>query len=168
MTSFPLRYVVDASVGIKLFVEEEFSEQAHALFSYLAADPPAELYIPDLFYIEYTNILLKYTRRFGRSLEDAQADIVDIRLLSLKSTSTADLMEDALLLASEKNLSAYDACYAVLAQNLDIPLITVDKQLSKAIPFSKFLGDLNLLPFEEQLTLGMQVRSLSPPQMRTD
>ena len=61
MTQSPLCYVVDASVGIKLFVEEEFSEQAHALFSCLAADPPAELYVPDLFYIECTNILLKYT-----------------------------------------------------------------------------------------------------------
>ena len=102
MSGPPLRYVVDASVGIKLFVEEEFSEQAHALFSYLAADPPAELYIPDLFYIECTNILLKYTRRYGRSLEDSQADIADISLLSLKSTSTAELMENALLLALKK------------------------------------------------------------------
>src|SRR5690349_5093932 len=105
MSESPLRYVVDASVGIKLFVEEEFSEQAHALFSYLAAEPPAELFIPDLFYIECTNILLKYTRRFGRSLQDSQADVADIKLLSLKSTSTAELMEDALLLAAEKNLS---------------------------------------------------------------
>ena len=51
MTQPPVCYVVDASVGIKLFVDEEFSEQAHALFSHLAADPSAELYVPDLFYI---------------------------------------------------------------------------------------------------------------------
>src|SRR5215475_1801940 len=99
MSDSPLRYVVDASVGIKLFVEEEFSEQAQALFSHLAADPPAELYVPDLFYIECTNILLKYTRRFGRPLENSKADIADMKLLSLKPTSTAELMEDAFLLA---------------------------------------------------------------------
>lgn len=150
MSGPPLRYVVDASVGIKLFVEEEFSEQAHALFSYLAADPPAELYIPDLFYIECTNILLKYTRRYGRSLEDSQADIADISLLSLKSTSTAELMENALLLALKKTLTAYDACYAVLAQKMEIPLITADEPLSKAIKPSVFLRDLNLPPFEEE------------------
>jgi predicted nucleic acid-binding protein len=150
MNDSPLRYVVDASVGIKLFVEEEFSEQAHALFSYLTADPPAELYVPDLFYIECANILLKYTRRFGRSLEDSQADITDLTFLSLKPTSTAELMEDALLLASEKNLTAYDACYAVLAQNLEIPLITADEQLSEAIDSAIFIGDFNLPPFEEE------------------
>jgi predicted nucleic acid-binding protein len=149
MSETPVRYVVDASVGIKLFVEEEFSEKAHALFSHLAADPPAELYVPDLFYIECTNILLKYTRRFGRSLADSQADVADIGLLSLRSTSTADLMEDALLFAAEKKLSAYDACYAILALSLDIPLLTVDEQLSKTIASAIFLGDLNMLPFEE-------------------
>ncbi|HEX6033305.1 MAG TPA: type II toxin-antitoxin system VapC family toxin [Anaerolineales bacterium] len=149
MSNSSIRFVVDASVGIKLFVEEEFSEQAYALFSHLAADPPAELYIPDLFYIECANILLKYTRRFGRSLEDSQDDIADVRLLSLRSTSTADLMEEALLLAAEKHLSADDACYAVLALKLDIPLVTADEQLSKAISAALFLGNLKLLPFEE-------------------
>ena len=150
MTDAPLRYVVDASVGIKLFVEEDFSERVHALFSHLTADPPAEFYIPDLFYIECANILLKYARRFGRSLEDSQADIADLNFLSLKPTSTAELMEDALLLASEKNLTAYDACYAVLAQNLGIPLITADEQLSAAIEYSIFIGDLDIPPFEEE------------------
>lgn len=150
MNVSPLRYVVDASVGIKLFVEEPFSEQAHAIFSHLAADPPAELYIPDLFYIECTNILLKYTRRFGRSLDDSQADLADLSRLALKSTSTADLMEDALLLASEKNLTAYDACYAVLAQRLDIPIITTDEQLARAIESAVFLGDFDVTPFTEE------------------
>jgi predicted nucleic acid-binding protein len=150
MSDSPLRYGVDASVGIKLFVEEDYSEQAQALFSHLTADPPAELYIPDLFYIECANILLKYTRRFGRSLEDSQADIADIKLLSLKTTSTAELMEDALLLASEKNLTAYDACYAVLARNLEIPLITADEQLSQAIESAILIGDLDIQPFEEE------------------
>ena len=150
MSESPLRYVVDASVGIKLFVEEEFSEHAHAMFSYLTADPPAEFYIPDLFYIECANILLKYTRRFGRSMEDSQADMADLKLLSLKSTSTADLMEDTLLLATEKKLTAYDACYAVLAEKLDIPLITADGQMAQAIESAIFLGDFDMSPYVEE------------------
>ena len=150
MSDSPLRYVVDASVGINLFVEEEFSEHAHTLFSHLTADPPAEFFVPDLFYIECANILLKYTRRFGRLIEDSQADIADLKLFSLKSTSTAELMEDALLLASTKNLTAYDACYAVLAQDLGIPLITADEQLSEAVESAIFIGDLDISPFEEE------------------
>ena len=150
MSDTPLRYVVDASVGIKLFVDEEFSEQAHALFSYLATDPPAELYVPDLFYIECANILLKYTRRFGLSLEDSQADVADLKLLALKPTSTADLMEDSLLFASEKKLTAYDACYAILAQKLEIPLITADRPLARTVETAIFIGDLEITPFVEE------------------
>ena len=150
MSDSPLRFVVDASVGIKLFVEEEFSEQAHALFSHLAADPPAELYVPDLFYIECASILLKYTRRFGRSPDDSQADLADLNRLALKSTPTADLMEEALSLGSEKNLTAYDACYAVLAGQLDIPMITADKSLALAIESAIFIGDIVITPYAEE------------------
>ena len=135
------RFVVDASVGIKLFVEEPLSDQAHALFTKLTKDPPAELYVPDLFYIECTNILLKYMRRFGRSLEDSQADLADLKTLVLKTVSTAELMEDAILLASQKHLTAYDACYAVLARQLNIPLITADKPMAQAVEWAVWLGD---------------------------
>ena len=149
MTESVFRYVVDASVGIKLFVNEEFSEQSYALFSHLAADPPAELFVPDLFYIECANILLKYTRRFGRSLKDSQADLIDLSRLALKSTPTANLMENALLLANELDLSAYDACYAVLAQQLGILLVTVDQPLVRKLKFAVFLGDLDIQFSEE-------------------
>jgi predicted nucleic acid-binding protein len=130
------RFVVDASVGIKLFVDEQFSEQAQSLFTKLTEDPPAELYVPDLFYIECTDILLKYMRRFGRSLEDSQADLADLNKLALKTVSTAELMEAALLLASQKNLTAYDACYAVLARQLNLPLITADKPMIQEVEWS--------------------------------
>jgi predicted nucleic acid-binding protein len=58
-------------------------------------------------------------------------------------------MENALLLASELNLSAYDACYAVLAKQLDIPLLTADQPLARKFEFALFLGDLDIQPLEE-------------------
>ena len=133
MTDAPLRFVVDASVGIELFVDEDYSDKVHTLFEQLAADPPANLYVPDLFFIECTNILLKYTRRFGRSLEDSRADLVDLGRLSLRVVPTAELMEDAFLLGAEQNITAYDACYAVLASRLSLPLVTADEPLAKAV-----------------------------------
>lgn len=142
MSSKRLQAVIDASVGIKLFINEPFSDIAHALFEKLTEDPPAEFFVPDLFYIECTNILLKYMRRFGRSLEDSRADLADLNFLAIKSTPTADLMEDALVLANEKNLTAYDACYAVLAKRMDIALITADEPMVKAIDWAVWLGDM--------------------------
>jgi len=57
MNAPPLAYVVDASVAIKLFVDEQFSERADALFAHLASDPPIHLYVPDLLFVECANIL---------------------------------------------------------------------------------------------------------------
>lgn len=144
MTEVVLRCVLDASVGIKLFVEEEFSDKVQHLFAKLADDPQAEFHVPDLFYIECANILLKYTRRFDRPLKDSLADLKDLNELALTVTSTAELIEDALKLANEKKLTAYDACYAVLAQKLDLPLITADAPLAKAIDWAVWIGDLEI------------------------
>ena len=141
MSDERFRCVVDASVGIKLFVNEPNSDLAHALFAKLSEEPPAEMFVPDLFYIECTNILLKYVRRFGRPLEDSQADLADLGLLALKSTPTTVLMEEALLLASQRNLTAYDACYAVLAQQLEIPLATADEPMANAVEWAIRLAE---------------------------
>ena len=144
MTEVVLRCVLDASVGIKLFIEEEFSDKVQRLFVKLTEDPQAEIHVPDLFYIECANILLKYSRRYERPLEDSLADIRDLSTLDLKITSTSELIEDALELASRKNLTAYDACYAVLAQKLTLPLITADAPLAKAIDWAVWIGDVEI------------------------
>ncbi|HKZ84931.1 MAG TPA: type II toxin-antitoxin system VapC family toxin, partial [Anaerolineae bacterium] len=62
MNRTPLECVVDASVGIKLFIAEPLSNLADALFAHLAADPPGRLMVPDLFFIECANILWKHVR----------------------------------------------------------------------------------------------------------
>ena len=58
-------------------------------------------------------------------------------------------MESALLLASELNLSACDACYAVLAQQLGISLVTADQPLARKLEFAVFFGDLDIQLPEE-------------------
>lgn len=144
MSILPTQCVLDASVGIKLFVKEQFSETATRLFDCLAEDPPGELHVPDLFYIECTNILWKYTRRFGRPLEHGLADLNDLKILALRVFPTSALMEDALSLATQTGLSAYDACYAVLAQRLNLPLVTADQHLANTISWAVWLGEYEI------------------------
>jgi predicted nucleic acid-binding protein len=144
MTHAQLRCVLDASVGIKLFVEEEYSEKTRQLFARLGDDPPAEIHVPDLYYVECTNILLKYTRRLNRPLGDSLADIKDLHDLALKNTPTLELVEETLQLANEKKLTAYDACYAVLAKTLSLPLITADAAMAAAVDWAIWLGDFEI------------------------
>jgi len=125
--------VVDASVAIKLFVLEESSEQTDKLFEQLTSDPPVRFYVPDLLFIECANILWKYVCNYGYPAENARQDVVDLQALALRSVSTADLLAPALELALEQDITAYDACYAALANQLHLPLITVDLALERKL-----------------------------------
>jgi predicted nucleic acid-binding protein len=116
-------------VGIKLFLDEEGSQQADLLFSALAKNPNSRFYVPDLFFVECANILWKYVHHHGYPPENASQDLRDLSALALRSVSTADLIIPGLALALQYRISAYDACYAALAQGSKLPLITADQAL---------------------------------------
>lgn len=136
-------WVVDASVGIQLFIDGPRSNAAHALFEHLTAEPPANLYVPDLFYIEIANVLWKYVRWHGLDIALAQEYLHQLDQLFLHRVPTSDLMVDALTQAATYNITAYDACYVALAQRVNVPLITADEKLVKAINDSARVQLLN-------------------------
>jgi predicted nucleic acid-binding protein len=143
MSGERLRFVVDASVAIKLFVDEPLSDAAYAFFAQLTTEPPVEMFVPDLFYIECANVLLKIVRRFALQVDVAQADLADLKALTIKSVPTAAVFAESLSLAHQKNLTAYDACYAVLAQEMDATLITADQHLAQMVAGAVWLGDFS-------------------------
>ncbi len=150
MSDERLRCVVDTSVGIKMFVVEPLSDRADALFAHLTANPAAQFYVPDLFFVECANILWKYVRRYGYDAADALRDLGDLADLALRSVSTGDLMSRALELALAHDITAYDACYAALAECLDLPLITADQALVGKLTATtlrvRWLGDFPIPP----------------------
>jgi predicted nucleic acid-binding protein len=137
--------VVDASVGIKLFLAEKFSDRADGLFAHLAADLPGQLSVPDLFYIECANILWKHMRRSGYPTDKARKARIDLGKLALKRYPTADLATQALDIAIDKSITACEACYVALALQLSIPFVTADEKLARALSRKKYqvhrLGD---------------------------
>lgn len=124
--SIPSRCVVDASVGIKLIVCEDLSDQATELLS----DPHVALDVPDLFFVECANVLWKKVRRGEYLADDAVGDLADLRDIEPSIVSTADLVERAFLIANAEDISAYDACYVALADSLAVPLVTADDRLA--------------------------------------
>lgn len=123
-------WVIDASVGVKLFVREDGTDLVESIFTGLGDEPPIRLYVPDLFYIECANILWKYVRRFNYPAAEAYSNLSDLFRLRLDAVTTSDLLEDALALAVEHSLSVYDACYVALAILLELPLLTADVGLA--------------------------------------
>ena len=128
----PVRIVVDASVGIKLFVIEPLSDAAHSLFAHIAL-PGTRFYTPDLFYVECTNVLWKYARRGKMPIEDANAAVDKLCRLALRPVATASLVSEALEIAQTYDVTAYDAVYAALARRENTPLITADEPLIRKL-----------------------------------
>lgn len=121
--------VIDASVGIILFLDENDSDLADVLFMRLANETPATFYVPDLFYVECCNILWKYVRHYGYPAANARQDVAALQALRLQTVSTAELLTPALELALTQDLTAYDASYVALAKQLKLPLVTADRAL---------------------------------------
>lgn len=139
-------FVVDASVGIKLLLPESLSDHAESLFALLGKRPAVRLFVPDLFYVECTNVLWKRVARYGYRLSDAMADVRNLRALSLRIVATSALTETALSLAVLHGITAYDACYVALSDMVHATLITADERLVRKLGEKKhrirWLGEL--------------------------
>jgi predicted nucleic acid-binding protein len=133
MSVAPVRCVVDASVGIKLYIVEPLSERADALFAQLAINPAAELVVPDLFYIECTNSLWKHVRRTGLPAARARRAVAELAKLALRVVSTLELLAEALDIALRQSSIVYDACYVALASRLGKSFITTGERLARPV-----------------------------------
>lgn len=127
-----LRYVIDTSVSIKQFIPDQLSSKVDQLFDNLE-NPNTLFYVPELFYIESANALLKYVRAELYNAEDMINDLVALKQLRLIKVSMADLIEDASNICLEYPISAYDASYVALSKQINAPLLTLDKRLANTL-----------------------------------
>ena len=116
--------VVDASaLGAVIFGEPQRYEIAARVAGF-------SLCAPDILPFELSNVCLSKCRRHPETRDDLFAKFELLREFSI------DLLDvnhsDVLLLAEETGLSAYDAGYLWLAQQLDAELVTLDRELADA------------------------------------
>jgi len=70
----------------------------------------------------------------------AHAVLATVTRLPLTIARLRPLASPALAVAGESHLSAYDACYLVLAHSLSAPLVTADRRLAAASPRSELIS----------------------------
>jgi len=93
------RFAVDASVVIKLFVQEGFSQTTYKLFERLGSSDPDEFYVPDLLFAECANVLWKYVRFHGYDREIARAHLVDLSEMVFHVVPIIELIKESFELA---------------------------------------------------------------------
>ena len=134
------RVVIDASVLIKLFVNEKGSSEAGR-----AVKATDELLAPDLLLPETANVLWKYVRRGELSAANANSLLADILQMRIRITSSEDLIEPALQIAIETGRTVYDSLYVALALQSATILLTADERLVHAIATTKYADHVKLV-----------------------
>jgi len=122
--------IVDASVVVKWFVEEEYSREAR-LVRDAYANGLIDIAAPSLLPYEVLNAL-KYSGAFGeeelkevaKTLEDFQLTLYNLE---------GKLAEKSVELAMRKGITIYDASYVALAQILNTELYTADEKLIRKV-----------------------------------
>lgn len=120
--------VIDASIIAKWFVDEEGTEEALKLRTD-HIEGRILIVVPELLFLEVLNAL-RYKGASIKKLNEANNALWDIQLRVEKTNIF--LLEKANELAIQNNLSLYDAIYLALAIINGSPLITADKELTKA------------------------------------
>lgn len=120
------QWVIDASVLVQGFMEDTYSRRVDTLLAELNISNPPVLHIPETCLAECANVLWKQVRFHGTSVADAKLALHNLINLNLTVYPSNLLLPRALEIALEHTLAVYDALYLALAQQMNLPLITVD------------------------------------------
>jgi predicted nucleic acid-binding protein len=119
--------VADTNLIVYLFITGDQTALAQKV---LDKDP--QWIVPPLWQSEFRNVLAAYIRR-GMTLQQAK-HIMDNAMQTLESRQVIPSTEEILELIKESDCTAYDCEFVALARQLNITLVTADKQLLKQFP----------------------------------
>ena len=122
--------VLDASVVLKWFVEEEDSDRALQLREEFYAGE-REIVVPDLLLFEVANAL-RYNPSF--TAEEIQEAVDTLFAMEIEIiTPTSSLLSKTIELAEDLDVTCYDAAYLALAEELGFEFITADERFYRKV-----------------------------------
>lgn len=124
-------FVLDCSVAVAWCFQDEADPATDALIGQLTQDGAI---VPDIWRMEFLNVLLQAERRGRISEADVTARLHLFRQLPISSDRESGPATDShiLDLARMNRLTAYDASYLELAMRRALPLATKDRALRDA------------------------------------
>jgi predicted nucleic acid-binding protein len=132
----PAEVVVDSSVVAALVTPEEYSDWASKRLSEYD-----DFHALDLNYYEVANaIKYKKSDRFGAK-DAIKAFMQAAEMMNLYAVHNfSEVINDAIAIALELNVTVYDAAFLSLAEKLDAQLLTLDQKLVKKLEGTKYYG----------------------------
>jgi predicted nucleic acid-binding protein len=132
-------FVVDCSVSVQWYVEEQGFEDSRALLGV-----GNTFFAPTVSLAEFGNVCWKKVRRGGMERRSAEAALESFARDVVNFVSIGAYIDSALTFALDNALTVYDLLYVALTIQLDRPLVTNDTQLHAAL--SAVNADLALFP----------------------
>ncbi len=123
-----MRLVVDASVAVKWFVEEEGSDAADRLL-----DGSHDLFAPRLLASEVGNALWRKVHRGEIERSRAGALAAAIPDMAVSWASDEGISSDAVRLSLALDRPVYDCLYLALAYRISATLVTADARFVNAL-----------------------------------
>jgi predicted nucleic acid-binding protein len=123
--------VLDSSATLAWIYSDEVTQGVRELFD-IVADTGA--FVPALWRLEVANSLTIAVRRGRIDAEFRRAALDDLALLDITTDNQTDThaWAETLQLADRFRLTIYDAAYLELAHRREVPLATLDEDLSAA------------------------------------
>ena len=127
-------FVLDNSVSMRWLLESEKPSDQRYADAVLKSLVEAEAFIPNLWHLEVTNVLLSAERRHEIESGETERFISQLESLPLHIDPLTSHQSFNRILALSRiyKLSSYDAAYLELAIRQGLPLATLDKTLKKA------------------------------------
>jgi predicted nucleic acid-binding protein len=124
-------FVIDNSVVMSWCFKDETSKYTDAMLDYLEQ---AKAYVPAIWPLEVSNVLLAAERRKRLSQSDSSRFISLLLELPIivEPESPERMLSEILSLARDFKLSSYDASYLDLAMRKGLPIATADKNIIEA------------------------------------
>lgn len=123
-------FVVDCSIAMAWLFHDEATPKTAALLNRLAAETAL---VPAWWFIEITNVLALAERKGRITPAQSGAFIADVGKLGIERDDEAPdrAFTHLLALCRSHGLTSYDAIYLDLAVRRNLPLATLDRDLSK-------------------------------------
>ena len=126
-------WVVDASVAVRWFIEQEYHPHAEQILKKMIFHPE-RFAVPELFCFEVYAVLCRMIPKGAEVFIEGMIQILNCGIL--RYPMTEKLAQKASVFI-EMGLTGYDACYAALAEEVNGEWLTFDEKAHKLIKNQK-------------------------------
>ena len=130
-------FIVDASVAVKWFIEEEYSDSALSVLN-----ESNQLHAPDFLLLEIDSVIMKWIRRNVISQMEGSGIREALRQYPIQIHPFISYLDSAFAITNRTGQSVYDCLYLALAVLLEGKMVTADRRLYENLskgPFKKHL-----------------------------